>query len=60
MRDQKSPERLLLCVLWILCAKRPLTPAEFRHALWVALLDQQSAQNDRQVDSDVPDYGTSW
>ncbi|KAL8310675.1 hypothetical protein RB597_010494 [Gaeumannomyces tritici] len=55
MRDQKSPERLLLCVLWILCAKRPLTPAEFRHALWVALLDQQSAQNDRQVDSDVPD-----
>ncbi|KAK4031631.1 hypothetical protein C8A01DRAFT_21187, partial [Parachaetomium inaequale] len=55
MRDQKSPERLLLCVLWILCAKRPLTPAEFRHALWVALLDHKSEHGDCQVDSDVPD-----
>ncbi|EJT71108.1 hypothetical protein GGTG_10368 [Gaeumannomyces tritici R3-111a-1] len=55
MRDQKSPERLLLCVLWILCAKTTIDSIEFRHALWVALLDQQSVQNDRQVDSDVPD-----
>jgi len=55
MRDQKSPERLLLCVLWILCAKRPLTPAEFRHALWVGLLNQQSEQKDDLVDFDVPD-----
>lgn len=55
MRDRKSPERLLLCVLWILCAKRPLTPKEFRHALWVALLDQKSQQKDCQVDSDLPD-----
>ncbi len=55
MRDQKSPERLLLCVLWILCAKRPLTPEEFRHALWVAVLDQKSEQKDCQVDSDIPD-----
>ena len=57
MRDQKSPGRLLLCVLWILCAKRPLTPAEFRHVLWVGLLDQSSQAKDRdsQVDSELPD-----
>ena len=55
MRDRKSPERLLLCVLWILCAKRPLTPEEFRHALWVALLDHKSEQKDCQVDSNIPD-----
>ncbi|KAK4444775.1 hypothetical protein QBC34DRAFT_474288 [Podospora aff. communis PSN243] len=55
-RDQKLPERLLACILWILCAKRPLTPAEFRHAMWVALLHQQSTQNDCDlVDSNVPD-----
>lgn len=55
MRDQKSPERLLLCVLWILCAKRPLTPAQFRHAMWVGLLDQSPQGKDTQVDSEVPD-----
>ena len=55
MRDQKSPERLLLCILWILCAKRPLTPAEFRHALWVGLLNHQSEYQDFQVDPELPD-----
>ena len=55
MRDQQSPERLLLCILWILCAKRPLTPAEFRHALWVALVNEQPEQKDCQVDSELPD-----
>ncbi|KAK7428983.1 hypothetical protein QQZ08_004495 [Neonectria magnoliae] len=39
-RDQDNTEWLLLCVLWILCAKRPLRPAEFRHALWAGLLEQ--------------------
>ncbi|KAG7284870.1 hypothetical protein NEMBOFW57_009485 [Staphylotrichum longicolle] len=48
-RDQESPERLLLCVLWILCAQRPLSPAEFHHALWVAL------QKNQEVDSKLPD-----
>jgi hypothetical protein len=33
-RDQDRAEWLLLCVLWILCAKRSLNPAEFRHAMW--------------------------
>ena len=32
-----------------------VTPEEFRHALWVALLDQNSEQKDCQVDSDLPD-----
>ncbi|OAA44736.1 Nucleoside phosphorylase domain protein [Cordyceps fumosorosea ARSEF 2679] len=49
-RDQDRPEWLLLCVLWILCAKRPLNPAEFRHALWAGLLAQ-----DGQVDPELPD-----
>jgi ankyrin repeat protein len=38
-RDQHQVDRLLLCILWVLCAKRPLSPAEFRHALWAGLLN---------------------
>ncbi|KAF5019949.1 hypothetical protein F66182_8046, partial [Fusarium sp. NRRL 66182] len=48
-RDRDNPERLLLCILWILCAKRPLTPDEFRHALWAGLVEQGL------VDPDLPD-----
>lgn len=48
-RDQERPESLLLCVLWVLCAKRPLRPAEFRHALWAGLLEQDL------VDPDLPE-----
>ncbi|KAF4878205.1 putative ankyrin repeat protein [Colletotrichum siamense] len=33
-RDNTDRAQLLLCVLWILCAKRPLRPEEFRHAMW--------------------------
>ncbi|KEY73780.1 hypothetical protein S7711_03087 [Stachybotrys chartarum IBT 7711] len=53
IRDQNKPEQLQLCILWILCAKRPLTPTEFRHALWVALLDRDREQNDHQVDLEL-------
>jgi ankyrin repeat protein len=48
-RDQQRPESLQLCILWILFAKRPLSPAEFRHALWAGLLEQ------RLVDPELPD-----
>ncbi|GKT83833.1 NACHT and ankyrin domain-containing protein [Colletotrichum tofieldiae] len=48
-RDQERPESLLLCVLWVLCAKRPLSPAEFQHALWAGLFEQDL------VDPDLPD-----
>ncbi|KAK3360763.1 hypothetical protein B0T25DRAFT_578613, partial [Lasiosphaeria hispida] len=48
-RDQHRTESLQLCILWILFAKRPLSPAEFRHALWAGLLDQ------RLVDPELPD-----
>ncbi|KAI6777534.1 uncharacterized protein J7T54_004255, partial [Emericellopsis cladophorae] len=48
-RDEKEPERLLICILWVLCAKRPLSPGEFRHAVWAGLLDQ------RLSDPDLPD-----
>lgn len=41
-RDQgnsthRSSEELLLCILWILYAERPLTPQEYDHALWSGL-----------------------
>ncbi|KAJ4264345.1 hypothetical protein NW762_005541 [Fusarium torreyae] len=51
-RDQDNPDHLLLCVLWILCAKRPLTPEEFRHALWAGLVEQGL------VDPDLPNLDT--
>ncbi|KAF4992136.1 hypothetical protein FDECE_13807 [Fusarium decemcellulare] len=40
-RDRDHMEDLLLCVVWVLCAKRPLSPKEYYHALWSGLaLDQ--------------------
>ncbi|KAJ5281262.1 hypothetical protein N7478_006634 [Penicillium angulare] len=33
-RDTENMEQLLLCVRWIMFARRPLQPDEFRHALW--------------------------
>ena len=39
-RDQKRPEDLKLCILWVLCAKRPLTTAELRDAIWANGLAQ--------------------
>lgn len=49
-RDQENMEDLLLCVLWILSAKRPLKPMEYYHAIWAGL-----AMRDREsVDKEVP------
>ncbi|KAL5600867.1 hypothetical protein FOVSG1_006897 [Fusarium oxysporum f. sp. vasinfectum] len=36
-RDQHHLERLLLSILWILLAQRPLQPEEYYHALWSGL-----------------------
>ncbi|KAJ5112215.1 Pfs NACHT and ankyrin domain protein [Penicillium argentinense] len=36
-RDKENIEALLLCVIWILYAERPLQPNEFYHALWSGL-----------------------
>lgn len=36
-RDTEDMEQLLLCLRWILFAKRPLSPNEFYHALWSGL-----------------------
>ncbi|KAJ6017363.1 Pfs NACHT and ankyrin domain protein [Penicillium sp. IBT 35674x] len=36
-RDKEDMEALLLCILWILYAKKPLRPQEFFHALWSGL-----------------------
>ncbi|KAH7320727.1 hypothetical protein B0I35DRAFT_450457 [Stachybotrys elegans] len=33
-RDQHRPDELKLCILWVLCAKRPLNTVELRHAIW--------------------------
>ncbi|KAJ5493608.1 hypothetical protein N7463_009695 [Penicillium fimorum] len=36
-RDNENMEALLLCILWILYAKRPLQVKEFYHSLWSGL-----------------------
>ncbi|PCD21153.1 hypothetical protein AU210_016579 [Fusarium oxysporum f. sp. radicis-cucumerinum] len=46
-------EPLLLCILWVLCAKRPLRPEEFYHALWSGLSLKGLA------DSELPDITIS-
>ncbi|CZR43855.1 uncharacterized protein FPRO_07228 [Fusarium proliferatum ET1] len=40
-RDKGHLERLLLSILWILLAERPLQPGEYYHALWSGLLLRQ-------------------
>ncbi|RSL67289.1 hypothetical protein CEP53_003094 [Fusarium sp. AF-6] len=47
-RDTDNMEDLLLSILWILCAKRPLRPEEYYHALWSGLVQKGL------VDSEVP------
>ncbi|KAI8714627.1 hypothetical protein NCS52_01183000 [Fusarium sp. LHS14.1] len=48
-RDTDNMEGLLLSVLWILYAKRPLRPDEYYHALWSGLVQQDL------VDPEMPD-----
>ncbi|OAA71494.1 Pfs, NACHT and Ankyrin domain protein [Cordyceps fumosorosea ARSEF 2679] len=48
-RDNENMEDLLLCILWLLYAKRPLRPTEFYHALWSGLSPKGLA------DPEVPD-----
>lgn len=48
-RNQVNMDALLLCILWILCAKRPLRPEEYYHALWSGLVLKDL------VDPDMPD-----
>ncbi|OAQ99952.1 hypothetical protein LLEC1_04023 [Akanthomyces lecanii] len=48
-RDNENMEDLLLCILWILYAKRPLRPMEFYHALWSGLSSKGMA------DPEIPD-----
>ncbi|KAL0939597.1 uncharacterized protein CTRU02_206207 [Colletotrichum truncatum] len=45
-RDSINRESLLICVLLILCARRPLRPDEFSHALWSGLLMQDLADSE--------------
>ncbi|GKT90558.1 NACHT and ankyrin domain protein [Colletotrichum tofieldiae] len=48
-RDNQNMDQLLLCVLWVLLAKRPLKPKELYHALWSGLSLQGL------VDEEIPD-----
>ncbi|RMJ19694.1 hypothetical protein CDV36_000691 [Fusarium kuroshium] len=50
-RDTEKMEDLLLSVLWILYAKRPLRPEEYCHALWSGLVQKDL------VDAEMPDTG---
>ncbi|RYP68052.1 hypothetical protein DL771_006893 [Monosporascus sp. 5C6A] len=53
MRDKENMEHLLLSILWILYAKRPLRPEEYYHALWSGL------SPNGLVDPEVPDVTAS-
>ncbi|CAI6099874.1 unnamed protein product [Clonostachys chloroleuca] len=52
-RNQKDMEELLLSILWILFAERPLRPAEYYHALWTGLSSKGLA------DPEMPTIETS-
>ncbi|KAF4447052.1 Pfs, NACHT and Ankyrin domain protein [Fusarium austroafricanum] len=51
-RGPENMEDFKLCILWILCAKRPLTPAELHHAIWSGLRHQDI------VDQQLPYFNT--
>ncbi|OOQ81921.1 hypothetical protein PEBR_41189 [Penicillium brasilianum] len=53
-RDNENMDDLLLCILWILYAKRPLQPKEFYHALWSGL-SLKSLVDDRPPTFGDPD-----
>ena len=48
-RDQENMEELLLSILWILFAERPLKPEEYYHALWFSLALDEEDPNDIEV-----------
>ncbi|RYC79938.1 hypothetical protein BFJ63_vAg17178 [Fusarium oxysporum f. sp. narcissi] len=52
-RDQVHMEDLLLSILWILLAERPLKPGEYYHALWSGLSLRDL------VDLEIPPVNTS-
>lgn len=45
-RDAQDLYQLRLCVLWILLARRPLSPKEYYHALWSGLRLRDLADED--------------
>ncbi|KAL5365108.1 hypothetical protein BJX96DRAFT_7208 [Aspergillus floccosus] len=53
-RDKQDMNALLLCILWILYAKRPLRPEEFYYALWSGL-SLHSVRDNRLMDITPPD-----
>lgn len=53
-RDSDNMEALLLSVLWILHAKRPLRPEEYYHALWSGLVQKDL------VDPEMPGTGPDF
>ena len=62
-RDKENMEEFKLCIIWILCAKRPLKPREFYHALWsgLSLQDPDESEipdaSDREVvEDDLPKF----
>ncbi|KAJ4180985.1 hypothetical protein NW767_014253 [Fusarium falciforme] len=57
-RDSENMEEFLLCILWILCAKRPLQPRELYHALWSGL-SLKGLVDPKIPDVTIPDAGDS-
>lgn len=61
-RDNDNADDLLLSILWILYAKRPLTPGEYYHALWsgLALKDLADPEIPSVAASDFSDCAYSY
>lgn len=57
-RDNEDLEALLLCILWILYARRPLHPKEFYHALWSGL-SLKDLVDDQVPNTTLPDTSDS-
>ncbi|KAH7031147.1 uncharacterized protein B0I36DRAFT_323287 [Microdochium trichocladiopsis] len=51
-RDQERPEQLRRCILWVLCANRPLTPSEFCHAMWAGGLSSSEVDDEELPDTE--------
>ncbi|KAJ9300227.1 hypothetical protein DTO271G3_2344 [Paecilomyces variotii] len=51
-RDNQDTEKLILCLQWVLFAKRPLRPEELYFAILVGTESEKPQQRDSEYDSD--------
>lgn len=59
---EESSEEFKLCVLWVLCSKRPLRIHEYYHAIWAGLALKSPARNEQEEDEleEVPSVRSEY